>query len=69
MGNVEAKPDASASKRPCQKLACEIQACLQRNDFDSSKCVDTIRVYDECVAKAKSVENEGAKGRSGGDSS
>ena len=66
MGNAEAKPDTSASKRPCQKLACEIQACLQKNDFDSSKCVDTIRVYDECVARAKSAEREGGKEVGGG---
>ena len=50
MGNQPARPELP---RPCQKQACEIQACLKRNDFDSKKCLDTIRMYDACLARVE----------------
>ena len=39
------KPD------PCQRYACRIQDCLQKNNYQESKCVKFIRDLEECCKK------------------
>ncbi|XP_053435509.1 cx9C motif-containing protein 4 [Nycticebus coucang] len=44
-------------KDPCQKQACEIQKCLQANNYMESKCQAVIQELRKCCAQY-------AKGRS-----
>ena len=39
------KPD------PCQRYACRIQDCLQKNNYQESKCVKFIKDLEECCKK------------------
>ncbi|PSS02891.1 Cx9C motif-containing protein [Actinidia chinensis var. chinensis] len=36
------------SKEPCKKNACDIQACLSKNNFDSRKCLKVIELLQSC---------------------
>ncbi|XP_005994802.1 cx9C motif-containing protein 4 [Latimeria chalumnae] len=38
------------SKDPCQKQACEIQKCLQANNYLEDKCAHLIREMRKCCA-------------------
>ncbi|KAF6090216.1 C-X9-C motif containing 4 [Phyllostomus discolor] len=38
-------------KDPCQKQACEIQKCLQANNFRDSKCQAVIQELRKCCAR------------------
>ncbi|XP_015988963.1 cx9C motif-containing protein 4 [Rousettus aegyptiacus] len=38
-------------KDPCQKQACEIQKCLQANDYRESKCQAVIQELRKCCAR------------------
>ncbi|KAG4929112.1 hypothetical protein AAZX31_17G000900 [Glycine max] len=42
---------AQASKEPCKKEACDIQACLSKNNFLPQKCLKVIELLDSCCAK------------------
>ncbi|XP_029786483.1 cx9C motif-containing protein 4 [Suricata suricatta] len=44
-------------KDPCQKQACEIQKCLQANNYMESKCQAVVQELRKCCARY-------AKGRS-----
>ena len=33
---------------PCQRLACEIQECLQRNGYQQQRCAAAIKRFNEC---------------------
>ncbi|XP_063273036.1 cx9C motif-containing protein 4 isoform X2 [Prinia subflava] len=44
-------------KDPCQKQACEIQKCLQANNYLESKCEAALQEMRKCCARY-------AKGRS-----
>lgn len=37
----------------CPKLACEIQYCLQRANYQQHKCQDLIDTYKQCESKSK----------------
>ncbi|XP_062083865.1 uncharacterized protein LOC133790284 [Humulus lupulus] len=39
------------SKEPCKKEACDIQACLSKNNFLSHKCVTVIQKLQSCCEK------------------
>ncbi|XP_042830886.1 cx9C motif-containing protein 4 isoform X1 [Prionailurus viverrinus] len=38
-------------KDPCQKQACEIQKCLQANNYMESKCQAVIQELRKCCAR------------------
>ncbi|KAM8752880.1 cx9C motif-containing protein 4 isoform 1-T2 [Rhynchonycteris naso] len=38
-------------KDPCQKQACEIQKCLQANNYMESKCHNVIQELRKCCAR------------------
>ncbi|CAI9151032.1 unnamed protein product [Rangifer tarandus platyrhynchus] len=38
-------------KDPCQKQACEIQKCLQANNYMESKCQAVIEELRKCCAR------------------
>lgn len=38
-------------KDPCQKKACDIQFCLQKNNYQESKCNREILALVECCLK------------------
>lgn len=42
---------------PCQKAACEIQTCLQKNNYDQKRCEETIQKYNNCIKKYKESKN------------
>ena len=33
---------------PCQKFACELQVCLQKNNYQESKCQEAIQRLVKC---------------------
>jgi len=37
--------------RPCQKEACAIQFCLQREKYDQDRCQSYIEAYEQCLIK------------------
>ncbi|KAK9162116.1 hypothetical protein Scep_002901 [Stephania cephalantha] len=39
------------SKEPCKKEACDIQACLSKNNFNSQKCIEVIEKLQSCCEK------------------
>ncbi|XP_058188643.1 uncharacterized protein LOC131306434 [Rhododendron vialii] len=39
------------SKEPCKKNACDIQACLSKNNFDPRKCLKAIELLQSCCEK------------------
>ncbi|KAK2966082.1 hypothetical protein RJ640_025578 [Escallonia rubra] len=39
---------AKPSKEPCKKEACDIQACLVKNNFLSHKCTRVIELLQKC---------------------
>ncbi|KAI7829083.1 DUF1903-domain-containing protein [Kickxella alabastrina] len=40
--------DDKKPKPPCQKEACKLQDCLWRNDFQESRCQETLRALQSC---------------------
>ena len=36
------------ARDPCQKYACEVQVCLQRNNYQENKCQETIKNLVKC---------------------
>ncbi|KNA26093.1 hypothetical protein SOVF_000130 [Spinacia oleracea] len=36
------------SKEPCKKQACDIQACLSKNNFNPQRCIDVILKLQKC---------------------
>ncbi|PON48789.1 Mature-T-Cell Proliferation I type [Parasponia andersonii] len=43
---------AQQSKEPCKKEACDIQACLSKNNFLPQKCVTVIQKLQSCCEKS-----------------
>lgn len=41
----------SEAERRCLKHACQIQACLSRNQFQQASCTDAIAAWNSCVAR------------------
>ena len=48
-------------KKTCGKETCAIQTCLQRNNYDQNKCKQTIKEYEDCIARAKLREENQMK--------
>ncbi|KAJ9063920.1 Cx9C motif-containing protein 4, mitochondrial [Entomophthora muscae] len=42
---------AKAKDSPCQKEACSIQSCLQKNGYQESKCFRELQRLKECCIK------------------
>ncbi|RLN48840.1 hypothetical protein BBJ28_00003129 [Nothophytophthora sp. Chile5] len=47
-------------ERVCKKQACAIQFCLQRRNYQESKCADVIKRYYDCCAAATRADQENA---------
>uniref|UniRef100_A0A0D3HS36 Uncharacterized protein n=1 Tax=Oryza barthii TaxID=65489 RepID=A0A0D3HS36_9ORYZ len=47
---------AQQSKEPCKKEACDIQACLSKNMFDSKKYVYGFLVFTSCQDSVRAQE-------------
>jgi len=41
-----------ASKR-CRKLACDIQWCLSRNNYQQDKCTEFVERWEDCCRREK----------------
>ncbi|XP_054800328.1 uncharacterized protein LOC129304630 [Prosopis cineraria] len=39
------------SKEPCKKQACDIQACLSKNNFIPQRCLQVIEKLESCCEK------------------
>ncbi|XP_044489424.1 cx9C motif-containing protein 4 [Mangifera indica] len=44
---------AQPSKEPCKKEACDIQACLTKNNFLPQRCQKVIELLQSCCEKCK----------------
>ncbi|KAK4526386.1 hypothetical protein GAYE_SCF23G4300 [Galdieria yellowstonensis] len=57
----EREPDKDEiAQKKCQRLACNIQDCLEKNDYQQSMCEEAIRKYKACMEAAKgNYENLG----------
>ncbi|KAL4183405.1 hypothetical protein AMTRI_Chr11g154980 [Amborella trichopoda] len=40
-------------REPCHKEACDIQACLTKNNFNSQRCLKVIELLQTCCEKCK----------------
>ncbi|MCL7037847.1 hypothetical protein MKW94_025051 [Papaver nudicaule] len=40
-------------KEPCKKQACDIQACLTKNNFNSQRCQRVIELLESCCENCK----------------
>ncbi|KAI8970189.1 hypothetical protein BDF20DRAFT_889787 [Mycotypha africana] len=49
---------SNKEESPCLKFACAIQDCLQKNDFQESKCKSQLAALDNCC---KSLLAQGGK--------
>lgn len=38
-------------KDPCQKQACDIQYCLQKNNYQEAKCTREVQALVDCCRK------------------
>ena len=47
-----------SSDDPCHTLACKIQGCLAKNNFNQNQCEDEMRNYNECVKKFAEKEKQ-----------
>ncbi|CAN1143493.1 Cx9C motif-containing protein 4 [Linum perenne] len=45
---------AQPSKEPCKKEACDIQACLSKNNFLPQRCQKVIENLQSCCEKCES---------------
>eukprot|EP00871_Galdieria_phlegrea_P002211 jgi/Galph1/2991/GphlegSOOS_G1677.1 len=54
-GSHEKQQETEEEQTPkkCQKLACNIQTCLQENEYQQNMCEEAIRKYQECMEAAK----------------
>ncbi|CAM8937592.1 unnamed protein product [Rhodiola kirilowii] len=41
------------SKEPCKKQACDIQACLTKNNFNSQRCRRVIELLQSCCEECE----------------
>lgn len=48
-------------ERVCKKQACAIQFCLQRRNYQESKCADVIKRYYDCCSAATEAEQKNAR--------
>jgi len=46
--------------KKCRKHACVIQACLQRNGYDSERCSREITLWNTCCDAAKAPTSKAA---------
>mmetsp|Transcript_1160 Transcript_1160/g.1800 ORF Transcript_1160/g.1800 Transcript_1160/m.1800 type:complete len:82 (-) Transcript_1160:133-378(-) len=44
----ESCTDPCLKSRRCQKLACDIQWCLSRSNYQQHKCKDFVERWDKC---------------------
>ncbi|EEF33377.1 cx9C motif-containing protein 4 [Ricinus communis] len=44
---------AQPSKEPCKKEACDIQACLSKNNFLPQRCLKVIENLQSCCEKCE----------------
>ncbi|RMX63902.1 hypothetical protein DD238_005360 [Peronospora effusa] len=56
-----AEEDKELCERVCKKQACAIQFCLQRHDYQESKCAAVIKQYYNCCAAAMEAEEKTRK--------
>nr|CAH8827187.1 unnamed protein product [Trichobilharzia regenti] len=47
---------------PCKPLACEIQACLIKNNYQVSRCMKEITTLIECCEKYKYIKQPCCEG-------
>ncbi|XP_039123886.1 cx9C motif-containing protein 4, mitochondrial [Dioscorea cayenensis subsp. rotundata] len=43
--------DQKKNKEPCKKEACDIQACLTKNNFNPQRCLKVIELLQSCCEK------------------
>ncbi|KAF1786675.1 Mature-T-Cell Proliferation I type [Phytophthora cactorum] len=55
---LDAEFDKELCERVCKKQACAIQFCLQRRNYQESKCAEVIKRYYDCCAAAKEAEQK-----------
>ncbi|CAO3635692.1 unnamed protein product [Cunninghamella blakesleeana] len=48
MNPMNIKTTNKSSSPPCQQFACQLQDCLQRNNYQESKCQSSIKALKEC---------------------
>ena len=50
------KQSQESSTGPCQKAACDIQACLSKNGYVEARCRNYIKMYEECIKNVNDKE-------------
>lgn len=48
--------EIGAKKRECKTLACAIQTCLERKNYDEKKCKSEIAEWQRCFDELKKLE-------------
>ncbi|KAG3027973.1 hypothetical protein PC120_g5121 [Phytophthora cactorum] len=57
-GTLKMATEKELCERVCKKQACAIQFCLQRRNYQESKCAEVIKRYYDCCAAAKEAEQK-----------
>jgi hypothetical protein len=47
--------------KECKYIACHIQTCLSRYDYDEKKCSHVTKLWDDCCKKIKEKQIEKIK--------
>ncbi len=55
--------EIGAKKRECKTLACAIQTCLRRKDYDEKKCKAEIESWQRCFDELSKLEKNGVSGK------
>ncbi len=54
--NAEEAQSLGKTKRECKALACAIQRCLTRRDYDEKRCLKEIADWHECDRRLKTLQ-------------
>mmetsp|Transcript_20778 Transcript_20778/g.40789 ORF Transcript_20778/g.40789 Transcript_20778/m.40789 type:complete len:83 (+) Transcript_20778:926-1174(+) len=58
--------DPCLTSRRCQKLACDIQWCLSRNNYNEAKCQDFVQRWEACCESVRAKAAAEKQAKSGG---
>lgn len=57
MNSGNERPSAlEDTRQECKTLACAIQTCLKRRDFDEKRCKKVIAKWKECFERLNALE-------------
>mmetsp|Transcript_14944 Transcript_14944/g.38190 ORF Transcript_14944/g.38190 Transcript_14944/m.38190 type:complete len:81 (+) Transcript_14944:272-514(+) len=66
MSPPTARDERDAAEKACQKLACAIQTCLRRHQYQQDRCDATIEAWNRCVEEQQRLARAATPGGSTG---